>query len=213
MENNYKVCCLTGHRPKGFPWNYRLSWLKRHREYLSDLRELVENLIADHGFNYFISGCAIGADLDFAEICLDLRDTKYPHIVVEGAIPCDGQELKWSAADKKRYARVMERLNERHYVSHEYSTDCFQKRNEYMVDRSEVVIAVWNNEMKGGTWNTMQYAFEKDIDIEYIFLWSYTNNQRRLEETFHLLIEAQDQHGKRMAWERLKKRLEEEEDK
>ena len=36
-----------------------------------------------------------------------------------------------------------------------------QKRNEYMVDKSDLVIAFWNGEESGGTWNTINYAERK----------------------------------------------------
>jgi uncharacterized phage-like protein YoqJ len=34
----------------------------------------------------------------------------------------------------------------------------YQERNEWMVDRAHVVIAVWDGQKKGGTWNTIKYA-------------------------------------------------------
>lgn len=95
------------------------------------------NLIEKQGVNYFISGCAIGADLDFAEICVSIRDSEHSDILIEGAIPCDNQDLKWSKPDKERYKTIISKLNRVHYVSHMYSKICFQKRNEYMVDRSD----------------------------------------------------------------------------
>lgn len=175
MENiettgNYKICCITGHRPKGFPWNYYNTDDIQQQRYISALRDCLIELIEKYGYNYFITGCAVGADLDFAEICIELRDNKYPNIQIEGAIPCDNQNLKWSIADKERYARVIEKLNTLHYVSHDFSMACFQKRNVYMVDRSELVIAVWNAEEKGGTWNTIKYARKNKKTIRYIYL-------------------------------------------
>lgn len=165
-----KVCCVTGHRPKGFPWNYYDKDGEEQREYLAVLYKHTERLIDRYGYNYFITGCAIGADLDFAEACIELRDTKYPHIFIEGAIPCDGQDAKWSASDKQRYARVLAKLDKVHYVSHEFSMACYQKRNEYMVDRSEIVFAIWNTERKGGTWNTIEYAVKKMKYVKHLYL-------------------------------------------
>ena len=168
-----KVCCLTGHRPKGFLWDYYNTQSDEHQRYLSALRICIMNLIEKQGVNYFISGCAIGADLDFAEICVSIRDSEHSDILIEGAIPCDNQDLKWSKPDKERYKTIISKLNRVHYVSHMYSKICFQKRNEYMVDRSDIVIAVWNKEETGGTWNTIKYARQKQKSIDYILLENY----------------------------------------
>ena len=48
-----------------------------------------------------------------------------------------------------------------------YSRACFQIRNEWMVDHSARVIAVYNGE-KGGTRNTMEYAKKHNIEIVLI---------------------------------------------
>ncbi len=166
----HKTCCLTGHRPKGFPWNYRNVDGDEHQEYLFVLQKQVINLVENHGFSHFISGMAIGADTDFASICLDLRDTRFQHITVEGAIPCPNQESRWSSYDKEIYYELLKRLNKITQVSSRYSYDCFQKRNEYMVDKADKVIAVWNGEKSGGTYNTICYAKKKQKPVYFIFL-------------------------------------------
>lgn len=38
-----------------------------------------------------------------------------------------------------------------------YTANCMMKRNRYMVDHSDAVIAVWNGS-KSGTGNTVRYA-------------------------------------------------------
>ncbi len=45
-----------------------------------------------------------------------------------------------------------------------------QKRNEYMVDKSNLVLAIWNGDKSGGTWNTIKYAMKKGKNIRYIML-------------------------------------------
>ena len=39
-----------------------------------------------------------------------------------------------------------------------------------MVDRSDLVLAVWNGKEQGGTWNTIRYARLKGKEIRYIML-------------------------------------------
>ena len=40
----------------------------------------------------------------------------------------------------------------------------YQRRNEFMVDHSNLVIAVWNGE-KSGTKNTIDYAERKGVKV------------------------------------------------
>lgn len=100
-----KTCCLTGHRPKGFPWNYADKNCEEHKLYLAALREKIINLISND-YKHFIAGGALGADSDFAEIIIELRDSVYPDITLEIAVPCPNQDLKWQEVDKQRYKAI-----------------------------------------------------------------------------------------------------------
>ena len=53
------------------------------------------------------------------------------------------------------------------YICPEYRKDCFQTRNEWMVNHSAKVIAVFNGE-KGGTANMVKYASLKGLQISFI---------------------------------------------
>ena len=103
-----KVCCVTGNRLQKFPWNYGDVGSAASIRYHSDLKKLVENLVVKGGFNYFISGGALGVDQDFAEAVISLRDSSYPDIQLEVAIPCEGQDKLWAPADKKRYKNILD---------------------------------------------------------------------------------------------------------
>lgn len=166
----YKSCCLTGHRPSGFPWDYQDKKSEEYKNYISSLEKKIITLIEEYGCVHFISGMAIGADTDFAKLCLDLRDREYPHITVEGAIPCPNQEAKWTDADKKEYKKLLKRLDKVTTVSNTFTYSCYQKRNEYMIDNSDCIIAVWNGEQKGGTYNSICYAKRTKKLISYLHL-------------------------------------------
>ena len=155
-----KTCCLTGHRPKGFPWDYADKKCMEHKSYLALLREKVVELISD-GYRHFISGGALGADSDFAEIVIDLRKSAYPDITLEIAVPYPCQDLKWRAEDKRRYKKICKAADSVNVISEKYTNFCMQKRNEYMVDQSDFVIVVWNGEKRGGTYRTFQYVKRK----------------------------------------------------
>lgn len=161
-----KICCVTGSRPQNFPWKYGEG--EQYERYLSDLLEKAEELIED-GVTYFISGGSIGVDMDFAEIILELK-RKYPFIKLEIAVPCAKQSLKWQKADKERYNEILDKADVVTVLSQSYTAWCMQKRNEYMVDKSDVVLAVWNGKQKGGTYNTIRYSLRKNKEICYLLL-------------------------------------------
>ena len=39
-----------------------------------------------------------------------------------------------------------------------------------MVDRSDLVFAIWNGKEEGGTWDTIKYARSKGKEIRYLML-------------------------------------------
>lgn len=160
-------CCCTGHRPKGFPFNYGIDTYK-HNAYLQALEQKIELAINKYSITNFISGMALGVDLDFAEIVLKLRNS-YP-VTLECAIPCPNQTLKWNEKDKLRYERILKSADKTELISERYTPECMLKRNRYMVDKSELVIAVFNGKQTGGTYYTINYAESANKIIELIDL-------------------------------------------
>ena len=162
-----KTCCCTGHRPNGFPYRYGID-KQKHNAYLRALEEKITLVITVYGITSFISGMAVGVDMDFAEMILKLRD-RYP-VTLECAIPCPNQTLKWSDKEKLRYNGILKRADKITIVEKRYTPECMLKRNRYMVDKSNVVIAVFNGIEKGGTWYTINYAKSKNKIVELIDL-------------------------------------------
>ena len=149
-----KTCCVTGNRPQKFPWKYGEG--KKHEKYLASLARQIDDLLG-RGYLHFISGGALGVDQDFAETVLCAKEI-YDPITLEIAVPCPMQDLHWSEAEQLRYRSILERADRVVVLSKNYTNYCMQKRNEYMVDKSNLVLAYWNGEESGGTWNTMNYA-------------------------------------------------------
>lgn len=168
------TCCVTGHRPNGFPWDYTDTECASHQEYLEAMACYMDEIVHKHGVTHFIAGGAIGVDTDFAEIALDLRDNVYDFLTVEIAVPCPDQDKFWSADDKARYKRILERADTVNIISAHYTNFCMQKRNEYMIDHSDIVFAFWNkNNNRGGTVNAIRYAERKKKQIELFVLNDY----------------------------------------
>ena len=74
---------------------------------------------------------------------------------------------------KLKFGYMYEYAKENNYktvISERYFKGCMQKRNRYMVDKSDLVLAIWNGSETGGTWNTIKYARSKNKEILYIML-------------------------------------------
>ena len=156
-EKRLHRCCFTGHRPEKLT---APEWLVKR-----ELEREIRQAIAD-GLDVFITGMARGVDIWAAEVVLDLREAGAP-IRLMCASPFDGFERNWSEDWQCRYRTVMQAADHTLFVCPQYSRNCFQIRNEWMVNHSARVIAVFNGD-RGGTKNTINYAMRQRIDIRYI---------------------------------------------
>lgn len=157
-----RTACFTGHRPQSIPylWDEGSELSLRLKD---ELRNMIIDLIDNHGVSHFISGMALGVDMIAAEIVLELKK-KYPNITLECAIPCETQARKWTEKYRDRYFSIIEMSDKETLLQTHYTADCMHKRNKYMVDNSDYVIAVWNGS-SSGTGKTVLYAKENNKQI------------------------------------------------
>lgn len=156
-EKRLHRACFTGHRPEKLRQPESLI-VKR-------LEAAIKDAIAD-GKNVFISGMARGVDIWAAEIVLRLRDEGQA-IKLICASPYRGFEHGWSVEWQRRYNAVLGAADLVRYICPGYSRFCFQIRNEWMVDHSSLVIAVFNGE-NGGTKNTIDYAKNMNVKVNLL---------------------------------------------
>lgn len=153
-----KTCAFTGHRPQRLPFgNNELD--ARCVALKAKLREQIVELIEQENVRHFISGMALGIDLFAAEIVLDLK-TDYPVITLESAIPCETQAIKWTVAQREQYYEIAARRDNETMLQTHYTPDCMDKRNRYMVDHADIILAVWDGK-PSGTGKTAMYAQSK----------------------------------------------------
>lgn len=155
-----KVVAFTGHRPNHLPWGFNedCDLCKVLKKKLDKLLKLC----IKQGFKVFISGVALGFDTYACDSVLKLKK-KNPDIELILAIPCKNQAEHWSEQDKVRYENILLKANPV-YVSTQYYKGCFIKRNQFMVDRADLVIACCNGQ-SGGTMSTIDYAIKKHKNI------------------------------------------------
>jgi len=161
------ICCVTGHRPKGFPFPYEEKGIE-YELYRDILHTEVKRLLRE-GYRDFITGMADGADLDFAYSVLNYRETE-GFITLEAALPYPMRAKKnYTEYDEDRL-HIWTKADWKCTVSPYYHKGCMQKRNCYMVDKADMILAIWNGKHAGGTWNTIRYAMQKEKKIHYIML-------------------------------------------
>lgn len=175
--------CFTGHRPSsaslgGYDW-----YSRKNIKIMKAIRKEVLKLInsSNEDCFHFIFGGALGIDqMAFAvvlKIKKELLSSK--NIELEIAVPFKEQFSAWfreddivrynsqlSLADKITYVDTLESYIIPDTVEGKYSPLKLQRRNEYMVDNSDLVIAIFDGK-KGGTYNCVSYAKKifKDIII------------------------------------------------
>lgn len=160
-KSSLKRCAFTGHRPQKLPFGFNegdaaCAALK------SLLYGRIEDLIG-LGYAHFLSGGAMGTDIWAAEAVLDLRE-KYPWIVLEMVSPFDGQADRWSDEYKARHNRLFEEADIVTIISREYTKSCMFRRNRYLVENADMLLAVYDGQ-PGGTAMTIQYAKGLGLEI------------------------------------------------
>ena len=148
-------CCFTGHRPQ---------FLKRPEDDIKvDLENSILRAIAE-GYTTFITGMACGVDIWAAEIVLRLKDSSHPELLLFAAIPFPGFSNAWDEDWKTRYFSILSKAECVKVLGPSFSRGIYQKRNEWMVDHSAKVIAVYNGK-PGGTRNSIQYARRHEVPV------------------------------------------------
>ena len=142
---------VTGHRPDklgGYKADANFRAIRRHmRDFLED---------APQGELWLLSGGALGIDQFWIEVGLYLK------LPVVAILPFKGYDSKWPDASRTLYAKLLDRCEEVRYVCEPgYDPAKLQKRNEFLVDNSDVLVAYWNGS-EGGAKNCIDYAIFKN---------------------------------------------------
>lgn len=153
------VICVTGYRPNKL-YGYDLS-----DERYTNLKKVFKQFLKENNCSEAISGMALGVDTVFALSVLELKDEGID-IKLRCAIPCLNHTSTWYVKeDIDRYNFILHKADYVDLVSNEpYKPYLMQVRNEYMVDKSDIVLSVWNGS-KGGTFNCVNYARVKNKPV------------------------------------------------
>ena len=150
-------CCFTGHREQKLR---RGAGLIR-RELEKEIRKAVSE-----GFTTFITGMAYGVNIMAGEIVVNLKK-EFPAIKLIAAVPFPGFESRWGEEWKNRYQILFQQADLVRFICDSYASSAYQKRNEWMVNHSARIMAVFNGE-PSGTKNTIDYARKAGVPVALI---------------------------------------------
>lgn len=166
-----KTVCFSGHRPEKLPDGGDIS-----SPVMGVIRSLLHQEIEsaiDDGYTCFITGLARGIDLIAGELVLDFK-RKDPRIELVAASPYRAQPKNLRSYEKFIYGCILNEAADIIYVSEEYSKDCMQKRNRFMIDNSSRLIAAVSS-YKSGTGQTIRLAEKAGIEIRVINISAITS--------------------------------------
>lgn len=184
-----KSLAVTGHRPSKLPWGYSYNehhWMK--------LKDVFKSFIVVNEIEDAFTGMALGVDTVFALAVLELKDEGHDirlHAVIPCCMQyckweSESVDLYFSILARAdeiigmseqyedgfvslsivetsgNYSFVVKSTNESY--SQEYKPYLLRKRNVYMVDNSESVLAVWDGTC-GGTANCVEYAYKSEKQV------------------------------------------------
>ncbi len=152
-------CCFTGYRPEKFPFDLCVK-TKEYLDFENRLYSAVFSL-ANEGITRFYCGMAMGFDIIAAEAVLALKEAKIDtaiHLIC--VKPFEEQSKNFSSPWKEKYEKIIKQADEVVVMGNNYYKGCFNKRNCYMVDNSDIVLTFFDGQ-RGGTRSTLSYADKK----------------------------------------------------
>lgn len=164
------IACFTGHRQVNDAYYNHDNPTKEWAALKNRLESVIQDFITKLSVNHFVSGMAIGVDSVAVEAVALVRAFHGPAVSLTAAIPFPSQSSNWPASTQARWVELCGLCNRIVTTSDDpYTPQKMQIRNEWMVNLSNYVIAVWDGIERGGTWNCIQYALSTGKPVFHIY--------------------------------------------
>lgn len=145
-------CAFAGHRPE--------KVIGSEGKIIVEVRKAILKAI-DDGYQVFLTGMSRGVDLWAADIVIELRRHN-KKIKLVCVIPFEGMDDRWSVDWQKHFNLVRMQADCVQVLSDRYAPDSYQKRNDWLVEHSSRLIAVFNGD-PSGTRNAINYAQQQGV--------------------------------------------------
>ena len=163
-------CAITGHRPTRFKFKYneKHTLCKKIKKAMLDVFRILHD---ESGVVCYYVGGALGVDMWAAELLLSLcKQPGYEDIELRVVLPFENYYSGWDEQSKKRLLTIIRNASSCTVVGKEAGAISYKKRNYYMVDNADFLIAVYDNNRKirSGTGQTVNYALKKKRSILFV---------------------------------------------
>lgn len=163
---------VTGHRKIGANYLTQAEWQR--------LQQFAKREISKHNPYHVIIGMALGWDMACAKACVSLE------VPFTAAVPFVGQEERWPVMQQIKYRDVLRHAAEvvtlygrpSHAMAYYEYAKMMTTRNHWMVDKltkmegdwpGNMVLALWNGQPKGGTYECIKYAESRGVPVRNIW--------------------------------------------
>ena len=89
-------------------------------------------------------------------------------LTLVAARPYEGQAERWGQAQQSRYASLLAKCDYVYTLAEHYEAGVFHRRNRFMVDHAQSLLAGYNGRRGGGTSYTVHYAQKKGSTIHIV---------------------------------------------
>lgn len=154
-----KACAIIGDKPTRFKFGYKedYSLCKKIKRVMLEQIKMLYN----EGVTHFYVGGSLGAEMWAGEMILRLKEQPgYEEIELNVILPYEGHDSAWDERNRKRLQFLIRHSRESFVIGDRNCRESFTKRNYYMADHSEWVLAVCDNNISipSGTGEMIHYA-------------------------------------------------------
>jgi uncharacterized phage-like protein YoqJ len=163
-------CAIIGHNPQRFKFKYN-EQAPLCRAVKAAITEQVKKLYSQ-GVKLFYMGCGIGVDTWAAEIVIELKhQADFSDTELFCAIPFPDHSDRFTDGQKKRYQNILAECTHKEAVSRHYSPVAY-KRLYYMIDKSQYLLAVYDQDRSGNERSVLgqavNYSIKNNLQITFI---------------------------------------------
>lgn len=157
--------CFTGPRASKMPYDETSA---SHERLETILKQQILSLIRN-GVSEFYTGGQTGIDTLAALLVISLAHeigtTAHLHLV----LPFKDMQARFTRLQRDDFDWIQRHADTVTYINETYTPDCYRARNQYMIDKSQYLIAVAGMQTPhSGTHMTINMARKKGIDIVMI---------------------------------------------
>ena len=152
-----KACSFTGHR----------TIPARHKKNIQDLLMRAGEYAYTRGVRSFYAGGAVGFDTLAARAVISFRMT-HPDLRLILVLPCKNQSEKWGNAEVSAYEYTLSLADEIVYTAEEYYEGCMKKRNSYLAESCDMLIAYVGKKI-GGSAQTLRMVEKLGKEIYNLY--------------------------------------------